>query len=181
MAKYLIMCEGPNELEIINMLLENDKLILSRDDLLNLVPYHARQIKNNGILRNALNIYHGEVNIWRIGDKFNDELKIPSEYRNQIVSVKKFCTKPELEMLLIISFNLYDSFEKVKSGKKAQKAKEFAKENILVHNKRYDNSSSFYRDFYGANIDSLVASINKYKELKKHNKDEFYLADIIKK
>lgn len=72
MAKYLIMCEGPNELEIINMLLENDKLILSRDDLLNLVPYHAIQIKNNGILRNALNIYHGEVNIWRIGDKFND-------------------------------------------------------------------------------------------------------------
>ena len=32
MAKYLIMCKGPNELEIINMLLENDKLILSRDD-----------------------------------------------------------------------------------------------------------------------------------------------------
>lgn len=25
--KYLIMCEGPNELEIINMLLEHDKLI----------------------------------------------------------------------------------------------------------------------------------------------------------
>ena len=39
------MCEGPNELEIIRMLLENDKLIFTEDDLLNLVPYHARQIK----------------------------------------------------------------------------------------------------------------------------------------
>ena len=28
--KYLIMCGGPNELEIIRMLLENDKLIFQR-------------------------------------------------------------------------------------------------------------------------------------------------------
>ena len=35
--KYLIMCEGPNELEIIRMLLEHDKLIFTEDDLLNLV------------------------------------------------------------------------------------------------------------------------------------------------
>lgn len=34
--KYLIMCEGPNELEIINILLDNDLLKISRDDLLNL-------------------------------------------------------------------------------------------------------------------------------------------------
>ena len=37
--KYLIMCEGPNELEIIRMLLEHDKLIFTEDDLLNLVPF----------------------------------------------------------------------------------------------------------------------------------------------
>ena len=43
--KYLILCEGPNELEIIRMLLEHDKLIFTEDDLLNLVPYHARQIE----------------------------------------------------------------------------------------------------------------------------------------
>ena len=30
--KYLIMCEGPNELEIIRMLLEHDKLIFTEDD-----------------------------------------------------------------------------------------------------------------------------------------------------
>ena len=31
--KYLVMCEGPNELEIIRMLLEHDKLIFTEDDL----------------------------------------------------------------------------------------------------------------------------------------------------
>ena len=35
--KYLIMCEGPNELQIINILLEHDKLILGRDDLVTLM------------------------------------------------------------------------------------------------------------------------------------------------
>lgn len=45
--KLLIMCEGPNELKIINILLENQKLKFSSDDLLDLVPYHARQIKSD--------------------------------------------------------------------------------------------------------------------------------------
>ena len=73
--KYLIMCEGPNELEIIRMLLEHDKLIFTEDDLLNLVPYHARQIASNPTVKAALNLYHGKVRVLRIGDKLNDELK----------------------------------------------------------------------------------------------------------
>lgn len=44
--KLLIMCEGPNELEVIRILLENDKLKFSADDLLNLVPYHATERGN---------------------------------------------------------------------------------------------------------------------------------------
>ena len=42
--KRLIMCEGPNELGIMQILLENDKLIFGEDDLIGLEPYHARQI-----------------------------------------------------------------------------------------------------------------------------------------
>lgn len=45
--KLLIMCEGPNEREIINILLENDCLKFTEDDLLGLTPYHARQIKSS--------------------------------------------------------------------------------------------------------------------------------------
>ena len=44
MEKLLIMCEGPNEKEIIKILLENDLLKFTEDDLLGLTPYHARQI-----------------------------------------------------------------------------------------------------------------------------------------
>ncbi len=80
MKKVLIMCEGPNELAIIRILLENRLLIFSEDDLLGLTPYHARQISKSGQVKGELNQYQGEVDILRIGDKQSDELKIPKEY-----------------------------------------------------------------------------------------------------
>ena len=176
--KYLIMCEGPNELEIIRMLLEHDKLVFAEDDLLNLVPYHARQIGNNAAVKTALNLYYGDVEVLRIGDKLNDELKIPREYKGKIKGIKKYCTKPELEMLLIISENMDSEFEKVKSK---TSPKIFSKENVVYNRVRYDNSTAFYRDYYGERIDLLVNAIKRYKQLKgKHQRDEFYLADLLK-
>ena len=176
--KYLIMCEGPNELEIIRMMLEHNKLIFTEDDLLNLIPYHARQIGNNAAVRTALNLYQGDVQVIRIGDKLSDELKIPREYKSKIKDVKKYCTKPELEMLLIISESIEKEFEKVKSN---TSPKTFSKENVVYNRTRYDNSTAFYREYYGERIDLLVDSIKRYKQLKgKHQKDELYLADLLK-
>lgn len=176
--KYLIMCEGPNELEVIKMLLEHDKLIFTDDDLLGLVPYHARQIGNNSAVKLALNAYYGDVHILRIGDKLNDKLKIPKEYRSKIKEIIKYCTKPELEMLLIISEGKNSDFEKVKSK---MSPKTFSKENVVYNRTRYNNSTAFYREYYGERIDLLVKTIRRYKRLKgKHEKDEFYLADLLK-
>lgn len=45
--KRLIMCEGPNELEVMRILIEHDKLIFGEDDLIGLTPYHARQINGS--------------------------------------------------------------------------------------------------------------------------------------
>ena len=162
--KLLIMCEGPNEKEIIDILLEHGKLIFTADDLLGLVPYHARQIKNSGQVKAALNIYPEEVTI-------------PAEYKHKIVGEEKYCTKPELEILLIISEGLYDQYEKVKSK---MKPKDFAKQNIKLGKKRYNNSTQFYRDYYGNNVDSLVSAIIEYRRKKgTHKKDELYLADLL--
>ena len=102
--KILIMCEGPNELKIINLLLDNGKLKFTRDDLLDMRPFHARQLTSPQ-LKPALDAYHGEIAIYRIGDKMTDSLKIPKELLLSIKSQAKFCTKPELEMLLIIAEN----------------------------------------------------------------------------
>ena len=175
--KYLIMCEGANELEVIRILLRHHCLKYTEDDLLGLVPYHARQIKNSGAVQAALNIYPGKVTVLRIGDKLNESLVIPKEYKEKIAAVEKYCTKPELEMLLIISEGLESEFEKVKSK---IKAKVFAKNNIKCGRRTYKNDSSFYTEYYDQNPQKLVDSIMKYRQIKgSHRGDEHYLSELL--
>lgn len=105
------MCEGPNELVIVNILLENEALIFTEDDLLGLTAYHARQIRTSTQVKAALNIYPGnDVLVMRIGDKQSDALTIPVDYQKKITGVEKYSTLPELEMLLIISEGLAREF-----------------------------------------------------------------------
>ena len=177
--KRLIMCEGQNELTLINILLENDALIFTEDDLLGLTAYHARQIKTNAQVRLALNMYFGnDVRIMRIGDKQSDRLVIPADFKEKICEIVKYCTLPELEMLLIISEGLVKEYEKVKS---TTSPKEFAKKHIWCNRRKYDNSSQFYIDYYGSDCEKLIWTIREYKRIKgSHKKDELYLADILK-
>lgn len=178
MEKLLIMCEGPNEREIINILLSHDYLKFTEDDLLGLTPYHARQIKTSAQVRTELNIYPGKVKILRIGDKQSDKLIIPTEYKNKIASIEKYCTKPELEMLFIHSEGLEKEYEKVKS---TTKPKDFAKKHITCGKRKYDNSTSFYTDYFGNKPELLVSCIQKYhKHNGSHEKDEHYLDELLK-
>jgi len=70
--------------------------------------------------------------IYRIGDKQSEKLIIPNEYKEKIISIHKYCTKPELEMFLIISEGLSKKYEKLKS-KITPKA--FAKDKIKYNGK----------------------------------------------
>lgn len=177
--KRLIMCEDPNELGIMRILLSNDKLIFGEDDLIGLEPYHARQIASNGQVKTQLNMYPGnDVLVMRIGDVQNEPLKIPSDYKEKIFKVEKYCTKPELEMLLIISEGLVAEFDKTKSS---VSPKDFAKQHIRCGRRKYDNSTQFYIDYYGSDPDMLVKAIKEYKRIRgAHKKDELYLADLLK-
>jgi len=176
--KRLIMCEGPNELEIMRILIKNDKLIFGEDDLIGLTPYHARQLSNAQV-RTELNIYPGhDILVMRVGDVQNEVFRIPDDYKEKIFEVKKYCTKPELEILLIISEGLMSEFDKVKSK---VSPKEFAKNHIKCGRRKYDNSTQFYTDYYGSNPDKLVKAIKEYKRIKgAHKKNELYLADLLK-
>lgn len=146
--------------------------MFNEDDLLNLTPYHPRQIKNNPTIQAAINLYNESIEIIRIGDNLSDELKIPIEYRNKVISITKFCTKPELEMLLIISAGLFSDYDKVKSK---IKPKEYCKMHIIHNRKKYNNSIKFFRDYFGDRVDLLINDIKQYKHLKfKHRKGELY-------
>lgn len=175
--KILIMCEGPNELKVINILLDSGKLKFTRDDLLDMRPFHARQLTSPQ-LKPAFDAYHGDIEVYRIGDKMTDSLKIPKDLSAIIKSQKKFCTKPELEMLLIIAEHKIAQFEKVKSK---QKPKLFCKENVVFNSKKYDNSSAFYEDYFKNKTDLLIYAITEYHRIHgKHKSDEGYLFDLLK-
>ena len=176
--RYLVMCEGANEKKIIDMLLENKKLIVSEDDLLGQITYHARQIKKSPMVMGQLRIYGGDVEIWRIGDKQTDKLDIPLEFKSKIKKVTKFCTLPELEILLILSEKKFKEYEK---GKSQKHPKDFAKDNIVYNKSKYKGDTKFYEAYYGNDINKLIKAIQEYKQRNHaHKNDEHYLVEILK-
>lgn len=129
-------------------------------------------------VRAALDMFTDKVIVYRIGDKQSDKLKIPAGYKDKIFRVEKYCTKPELEMLLIIAEGLVEKYDKVKSK---MNPKAFAKSNIKLGKKNYNNSTSFFRDYFGDAPEILVQCIKDYKMHNgSHNKDEYYLADLLR-
>lgn len=176
--KILLMCEGSNEEKILEMLLDNNCLKIKRDDLIGRKPYNVRTLKNP-FIKSELKRYNKETLIYRIGDKQTDKLEIPLELKHIVFkeNIYKYCTKPELEILLIINENKINEFKKSKKSPKV-----FAKENICYNKKYYDNSTLFYENYYAnKRIKMLVSNIKEYKRMKKHTKDELFLADLLKK
>lgn len=179
--KILLMCEGQNEEAILNILLDNDLLIFSRNDLIGLKVYVIRQLSHPTI-KSELKHYGSSVKVYRVGDKQNDRFSIPNDLKRIVIKddIYKYCTKPEFEMLLILNEGLEKEYEKVKSK---MSPKSFAKKYIKMNGRKYDQSTEFIRLYYGGdNVNSLIESIKKYKRYKKHHEnDELYLADILKK
>lgn len=175
--KKLVMCEGPNEKAVVDILIDHDLLLFDRDDLLGLSIYHARQIRTSGQVRNALDMFSGPVEILRIGDKLNEEFKRMKAYEAQLTSISKYCTKPELEILLIIGEKLLAEFEKVKSN---MKPKDFAKQRIQYQKVKYKNQTNFYKIYFGNRVSFLVQCIKEYKRLHRNKPGELYIADLLK-
>ncbi len=179
--KYLIMCEGTDELAVINILLDNDMLKISKDDLIGLQPYHARQIDKSVVVQTQIRMYPDkDIKILRIGDKQSDVLRIPREFRYKLSNavIEKYCTLPELEILLIISEDKLSDYEKVKSKVMAS---EFAKGNIQFNRKKYSKSVKFYEDYFEGRPKLLAELLRKYKQINgAHKKDELYLCDLLK-
>lgn len=172
------MCEGANEEKLLELLLDNNKLVITRDDLIGRKPYHIRGL-DNPYIKSELRRYNKEVLIYRIGDKQNDKLKIPVELKDIVFkkNIYKYCTKPELEVLIIINEKQYRDFLKSKMS-----PKEYAKKNIKYNKKYYDNATQFYAEYYGGRrIKFLVDNLIEYKRIKKHNSDELYLSELLKK
>ena len=177
--KYLILLEGKTEQYFIDMLIEEGIFKIDVNDMIDMRPHHQRQLSTKfkpHLLTLIKQLQPEEkVEIIRIGDKMSDKLAIPKDIRNKIQSEKKYCTKPEFEILIIIDNDFYNEYLKVKS---IQKPKTFIKEKLgkMVCNNKDENwIKSYFKD---KNIYNLL---EEYKKLSKHNKNELYLVDLVNK
>lgn len=166
--KNVLGCEGQSEVLLVSDLLYKGVLIFDKKDILDRRPIHFRQPREIAPLIATLPMDE-EIVFYRIGDTQNDDynLKCFSARKDKIKTVK-VCTKPELEILIIINEGLYEEYLKQKSK---MMPKQFVKAYV-----------SGYTNFYDyLNNHNMLHAILEYKRLKKSEKDELCLADLIKK
>ncbi len=85
--------------------------------------------------------------------------------RSEHIKSYKYCTKSEVEILVIINEGLYDDFLK---APKNTKPKSFIHEYMPSY-----KPSKYFREH------DMVGALQEYKRVKKHNKDELFLIDLL--
>lgn len=170
LAKYkACICEGSAENAIMDILLDSDLLIFSREEMLEEAVIRCREGKKfeQKYLRKGFN---DKISVIRILDSRREKFKISKAYEHKI-DVINVITAPEIEMLIIFAEDHYKEFKK--SGKKPS---DFCKENLRMPDvKSYD-----YVFGYFSNPEILVNAIKAYHRTAKIQKGEYTLLDLLR-
>ena len=162
--KILLACEGQSEVYLLNSLIKRGYLSFDSPLLLD-EPIKLRQLVEIAPIINSLPIDE-DIIVYRIGDTLKDTLSLSKfSMRSKHIKSYKVCTKTEVEILVIINEGFYSEY--IKKSKKV-KPKSFVNE--ILKNFNLEN--------YFAEHD-MINALREYKRIKKHNKDEMYLIDLI--
>lgn len=169
-AKYVAcICEGSAEEVIINILLDNDLLIINREQLLEEKPIRER--KGSAFEKKYLRKeFDGTITVFRILDSRSEAFKISKAYQHK-VDIINVITAPEIEMLIIFNENAYNEYKK--SGKKPSA---FCKENLKM---KHVKETSFVREYF-SDASILINAITKYHSKAKVKNGEYTLLDLLK-
>lgn len=169
LAKYkACICEGAAEAAIIDILLDNELLIFSKEEMLDEKVIRCRDGKTfeTRYLRKG---FSDTISIIRILDSRRENFKLSKAYEHK-VDIINVITAPEIEMLIIFNEDKYKEFKK--SGKKPS---DFCKEDLkMSHVKAYDFVKKYFSD-----VTILLQAIRKYNEMSKVRKDEYTLLDLL--
>ena len=113
--KILLACEGQSEVFLLNSLIEKGYLNFKYPLLLD-EPIRLRQLAEIAPIINALPVDE-EIIIYRVGDTLKEEFDLSKfKMRQNHMKVYKVCTKPEIEVLVIINEGIYPEY--IKNSKK---------------------------------------------------------------
>ena len=166
------ICEGGAETAIIDMLVDNDLLIFTRDHMLNEDVIRCRSAKEfeQRYLRKG---FESKITVLRILDSHSEGFRLSPAYE-QKVDVIKVVTSPEIEMLLILAEGKYNDYIKKASF---MSPSTFCKQELK---KKGNIKSQEYVRNYFSDINILISAIREYKRIKKLKKGEVYLADLLR-
>lgn len=167
------ICEGPTEKNIISLLLDNNNLIFTRDQLLENDCLLGKYKKSTVFCSQYLTMDYEErkLVILVIQDHKNKYV-IKPPYSEKIAGNHLIVTAPEIEMLMIHSSGLYDKFQKSK-----KKPSVFLAEEWKIRTSKIKHTS-FIKDFYNKN--SLVEAIKMHSQKAPKSNKYMMLNDILK-
>ena len=162
------ICEGAAEQAVMDILIEEGKLIFAEDVLLNGEVIRSRTAKKfeETYLRKE---FKKKITVLRILDSRRESFKLSKAYIDK-VKVIDIITAPEIEMLIILNERKYEDFKR--SGMKPNK---FCKVKMKYHSVK---TYKFVKDYF-SDVDKLILSIEEYKRVSKIRKGECTLLDII--
>ena len=170
MTKYIAcICEGGAETAIMNMLLDQNKLIFSRDELLEGEILKTRKGKDFET-RYLKKDFAGKIKVYRVLDSRRENFKISKAYQHK-VEIVNVITAPEIEMLIICNEGKYLDFEK----RKNMSPSEYCKSILKMKNVK---SVSFVKEYF-SDISVLEKSLYEYRRISKVRKDEKTIYDLL--
>ena len=125
---FACICEGGAERVIIDKLLDDNRLIFSRKDLLDRELLRCRSASD--FERTYLSKgFSKKITLYRINDSRCERFKLKAAYKDK-VDVENIITSPEIEMLIIIAEGKYRDYIKYKS---TMKPSEYCKSKLGYH------------------------------------------------
>ena len=175
MAKYIAcICEGGAERAIMDLLLDNHRLIFEREDLIDEELLRCRKGKEfeEKYLRKG---FSEKITVYRILDSKSENFKLSKAYEHKI-DIVNVITSPEIEMLIICNEGKYTEFKKLKSKNPEEKPSTYCK-SILKYKdvKKYDFVYEYFSD-----IDVLINALHEYRRVSKVHKDEKTLWNLLR-
>lgn len=175
-CKILCICEGNFEEDVINFLLEHNKLKFSVSDLVDEKVTRTRKAAK--IQQEFLNrTYSQKIIILRIIDSKKEGFKLAPAYHHKVKINERtgklytnIITRPEIEILVVIDKGDFTKFQNQRL-----KPSDFCK----TEYKFDDVKEVGFVEKYFVNINNLIRVIKKYKSF--HSNDSDYtLADLLK-
>lgn len=167
--------EGTAEEVVTKLLFNDDRLIFKKKD--QLIRDFSRTRKGEKFAQEHLQRDYGEehINIVRIVDSSTERFNLGKVYEERVkesnIRIFNIVTRPEIEMLFIISEDNYASFKNKASG---QKPSTYCRS---VLNMKELKREKFVYNYFN-DLEKLIASIKDYKKLH-GTRNEYCLYDLL--